>query len=1076
MSVRCFVSRLIVAFGALMAFWCAPALAGVTHPFLSSFGSFSNVQGVAVDQNTGDVYVLDAGSAEGSLFKFDASGKPLKFTGLPGEPLSISGLHAAAGGSEDELAVDSSAGPAKGDIYVAASTTNGEQIDIIAPDGESLGALSKSTTPWGETCGVAVDSSGNVYVGVYEGYVDKFVPTANPVTNSDYTSSIVGADEPCNIAVDTHGNVFTARYGGGPVELYEASQFGQLSATGWIVETHGSTLAVNPADNHLYVDAEGEVSEFGAKGEPFETPLTVFGHAGSKSFGIAVAETGGDIYVSDGNGKISVYGPDVVVPGTSVQEATAVTGESATLNGTVNPEGLAVSSCQFEYAAGDEALTNTSPCDPLPGAGTAAVTVSASITELAPGAYYHYRLRAENVNGVATSQEGSFRTVAPLGLPDHRLYERVSPKDNADGNAYSGAPSDLAYLGFATELPFVASPDGDAFTYTGGPAEKGGIGIQGSGGGDQYLATRAPGGGWNAHNVTPYSSSILDHPRYVGFSPDLSVGFLNDSKNTPLVAGAPKGGYSLLYQNSFASETLQPLLTVTPPNRGSEEFEMEYAGSSADLKHVLYAANDALAQPSLDPGSNPGQYNLFDDREGALIPVNVLPNGSPEPDAYFGGPGLPDLRYSSYELTESPNLTNVISEDGRRVFWTAAATHNLYVREDNERTVQVDAAVGGGSQYWTATPDGSKVLFTKGGDLYEYDLDTAQTTNLVSGEVVNVIATTRDLSYVYFIARGVLAPGAEAQTCKEGGDCNMYVLHSGQPPEFISKLSYDDKYARPEGIFRTAGAWADSMANKEAQLSSDGTHLVFGSDLSLTGYQAGGREEIYMYDYAGSHITCLSCDHTGALSPHPFIGAYLPISNLPTHLPRWMSQDGNRVFFDSVQPLVAQDTNGANDVYEWQREGTGGCAEREGCVYMLSGGTGVEGSFLDEASADGNDVFIGTREALVSEDENETVDIYDVHANAEQPPVAPQCTGTGCQGLPSAPPVFSTPASVTYDGVGDFPVPPRVVSKAKKSKSKTKSNKNKSKRKQREKKTSKRKHKAVKAATKHKTYKGGRGK
>ena len=75
------------------------------------------------------------------------------------------------------------------------------------------------------------------------------------------------------------------------------------------------------------------------------------------------------------------------------------------------------------------------------------------------------------------------------------------------------------------------------------------------------------------------------------------------------------------------------------------------------------------------------------------------------------------------------------------------------------------------------------------------------------------------------------------------------------------------------------------------------------------------------------------------------------------------------------------------------------------------------------ASTNGNDVFMTTRGKLVPEDENENTDVYDIRADAVPPPTPPRCTGSGCQGVPSTPPVFATPPSVTYGGVGNFEAP-----------------------------------------------------
>ena len=70
----------IVALGA----GASPALAGEAHSYLHiSFGhnateAFSNPNGIAVDEATGDVYVADIGTTN-AVYKFDASGTPVNF-------------------------------------------------------------------------------------------------------------------------------------------------------------------------------------------------------------------------------------------------------------------------------------------------------------------------------------------------------------------------------------------------------------------------------------------------------------------------------------------------------------------------------------------------------------------------------------------------------------------------------------------------------------------------------------------------------------------------------------------------------------------------------------------------------------------------------------------------------------------------------------------------------------------------------------------------------------------------------------------------------------------------------------
>jgi hypothetical protein len=185
--------------------------------------------------------------------------------------------------------------------------------------------------------------------------------------------------------------------------------------------------------------------------------------------------------------------------------------------------------------------------------------------------------------------------------------------------------------------------------------------------------------------------------------------------------------------------------------------------------------------------------------------------------------------------------------------------------------------------------------------------------------------------------------------------------------------------------------------------------------------------------------------------------------------PRWISADGSRVFFVTLEGLVPQDTNETQDVYEWERPGSGECTESTGCVYLLSGGTSPAHSGFLDASENGNDVFIVTRASLVGSDEDDLFDVYDVRVGSA-PVAAPACAGTGCQGVPNPTPIFATPSSVTFEGVGNFAAPRKEAKAKPKPKKKPKH-----KRKKKSKKKSKAKKSARQAGSRRRSSsKGGR--
>jgi hypothetical protein len=97
----------------------------------------------------------------------------------------------------------------------------------------------------------------------------------------------------------------------------------------------------------------------------------------------------------------------------------------------------------------------------------------------------------------------------------------------------------------------------------------------------------------------------------------------------------------------------------------------------------------------------------------------------------------------------------------------------------------------------------------------------------------------------------------------------------------------------------------------------------------------------------------------------------------------------------------------------------------------LSDGKSTDYSYLADASASGNDVFFVTRGQLVPQDQNEKMDLYDARVDGGFPDVKSGCTGSGCQGVPPAPPIFATPSSVTFSGVGNLEPPPVTAAKSK---------------------------------------------
>jgi hypothetical protein len=180
-----------------------------------------------------------------------------------------------------------------------------------------------------------------------------------------------------------------------------------LSAAGgtWLTLTLDSPFAYDPTQS-LIVDV-GQCSVAGATGYS-SCYFSGTGYRRIYSSGGCSFTYGGEdgsIYACGIN--ISSSGPPVCV----TTAASAVTGTSATLNGTVNANGLSTT-VTFNYGL-TTSYGSTVSGIPATVSGTTATAVSAAISGLANNTTYHFRVVGVNSSGTTNGNDMTFTTLGP---------------------------------------------------------------------------------------------------------------------------------------------------------------------------------------------------------------------------------------------------------------------------------------------------------------------------------------------------------------------------------------------------------------------------------------------------------------------------------------------------------------------------------------------------------------------------------------------------------------------------------------------------------------------------------------
>jgi DNA-binding beta-propeller fold protein YncE len=390
--------------GSLLATLCVlalaatPALATTGHRYVGQFagpgsaaGSLSGPAGVAIQQSTGDVYVAD--QSNNRVEKFTAGGELiLTFNGSATPAGSFSG--------PTGVAVD----PTSGDVYVTDQFNNA--VDEFSSTGAYISQLDATATPAGtfaSPSGIAVDpSDGDVYVtDSANAVVDVFSSTGAYLTQ--FGSGTLAF--PTSVAVDGASNVYVVDAGFGTLLKYAALGAGEPTT----IETSGpQAVAVNPTSDTVYVGesaaAGPQVSELSA-GATSRTYTFGSGRIGAVG-GLAVKASSDVVYVADqANSDVLQFAP-FLAP-TVTTGAASATAQSATLEGTVNPEGTHTA-YHFEY--GTEATYGASSPEEEAGAGSTDVPASFLVEGLEPNTTYHYRLVAANSLGSSAGDDATFTT------------------------------------------------------------------------------------------------------------------------------------------------------------------------------------------------------------------------------------------------------------------------------------------------------------------------------------------------------------------------------------------------------------------------------------------------------------------------------------------------------------------------------------------------------------------------------------------------------------------------------------------------------------------------------------------
>ncbi|HET9593728.1 MAG TPA: hypothetical protein VFP17_12525 [Solirubrobacterales bacterium] len=907
-----------------------------TYSVDPSFGEVPQGEGIAVDAVTGDLLVADPGAEgvrrydtsgtlvetiatpsvnpawivtapDGSFYVAPAEGPDVThFSGTGTQLGTISGVGSLHGLSYD---------PSRSVVVVAV----GERLLSYSPAGA---LLAESPANDGSGRGLAVSASGSLYEQVGSS-LNFYVPATVPGVEAPHVSGIVAGSAHVSAEVDP---------GAGPPEGSVAHfEYSLDSGAHW---TSTPDVAVERTGSE-----EPDTVEADLTGLKPNTDYLVRLVAGNS----AITKTSGS----------TTFRSAAIAPTVVTGSATGTLGSTATLKGSVNPNG-SVTTYFFEYGStasyGDRIPLNPAPA----GTGYATLQFTREISGLTPGTTYHFRIVAENSAGTVAGDDQTF--VAGSLLSEGRGYEQVTP---------------VEHNGFGIEAQFgaLAFSDLPAFSFSLRPA-----GTEAESaphytrmlvrrGSDNWEAPVFPDLPMHRPSVWKLWKSTL------AVSADSTHSFaVTNAKLTPDALEEPDAGN--LYVKDLETGALQHIASAAGGLERFMDFGYNrelFLGGTKDFSTIVFFS----PFPLLPEVTSPAFYRWT--RSDGLELASRLPDGS-VPSAPVAQQGVKEDR-----------SRRMVSDDGSRILFGIEGGP-VYMRIDDE-TVPVSVSELDGEEK-PAIP-----LATDTAGHFAYFATSARlTSDTAEGE-----ASPSHL-YRYDVEADDLEYVGEVNTILSPNEMTLAISPDGESIAYQAPATglEEEAVLWHQGESTVIGEGFESVLRpfQSGQFSANSRYFAFSVERAYGGSGLGFNGDVYLYDIENKKLSCASCSD-GA----PTKSSWLPQGEriVNDRLPQ-VVDDSGRLFFMSNNQLLPQDTNSVTDVYVFHDD------ERS----LISPGKAPSPAYLMDISNDGRDVYFVTDQPLVAQDTNEERDVYDARigggfpAQNVLPP--PPCEGEGCLGTAPASP------------------------------------------------------------------------